>query len=87
MTKDQTANPPEHANTAPAGEIRPEPKSTLRLFSVLIAVALALPAIALIVGGFEANRVSFEIVGFVLLFVIGIAYFVILWRIMKSRSD
>ena len=59
----------------------------MRLFSVLIAVALALPAIALIVGGFETNRVSFEIVGFVLLFVIGIAYFVILWRIMKSRSD
>ena len=86
MPRYQIENPPEHQETAPQGEIRQEPRSTLRRFSVFIAAAFVLPALGMVIGGFDMGRKWVGIAGIVLLVSLGVLYFVILYHIMKSRK-
>jgi hypothetical protein len=86
MARDQIENPPQHVETAPPGEIRPESSATLRYFSFGIAVAFVLPALALVIVGFGWGRVRVGLVGIALIVVLGTSYYLILWRIMKSRK-
>lgn len=86
MALHQIENPPEHQETAPQGEIRQEPLSTLRNFSLFIAAAFALPAIGMVIAGFELGREWLGVTGIILLVGLGILYFVILFQIMKSRK-
>jgi hypothetical protein len=86
MARYQIENPPEHQDTAPQGEIRQEPMSTLRKFSIFIAAAFALPAAGMVAVGFEMGRPRLGVTGLVLLVGLGLMYFVILFQIMKSRK-
>ena len=86
MARHQIENPPEHNDTAPQGEIRQEPASTLRNFSMFIAVAFALPALGMVISGFALRREWLGIAGVLLLVGFGVVYFVILFQIMKSRK-
>jgi len=86
MARNQIENPPEHEETAPQGEIRQEPMSTLRRFSIFIAAAFALPAVGMVAAGFEMGRTRLGVAGLVLLVGLGLVYFVILFQIMKSRK-
>jgi hypothetical protein len=86
MALHQIENPPENQQTAPQGEIRQEPMSTLRRFSLFIAAAFALPAIGMVVGGFEMGRNWLGLIGLILLVGLGVLYFVILFQIMKTRK-
>ena len=60
--------------------------STLRRFSVFIAAAFVLPALGMVIGGFDLGRKWVGIAGIVLLVSLGVVYFVILYHIMKSRK-
>ena len=86
MALHQIENPPENQETAPQGEIRQEPMSTLRRFSLFVAAAFVLPAIGMVVGGFEMGRKWLGLTGLVLLVGLGVLYFVILFQIMKYRK-
>jgi len=86
MARDQIENPPTHVETAPPGEIRQEPLSTLRLFSLVIAIALALPAAGMVAGGFITARMWLGVTGLIILLALAIGYYLILWHIMKSRK-
>jgi uncharacterized membrane protein len=86
MALHQIENPPEHQETAPQGEIRQEPMSTLRRFSLFIAAAFSLPALGMVIAGFELGRKWLAVTGLILLVGWGIVYFVILYQIMKSRK-
>ena len=86
MPLEQIENPPENRERAPQGEIRQEPVSTLRKFSLLIAAAFVLPALGMVIGGFEMGKKSVGIMGLILLVGLGVPYFVILFKIMKSRK-
>jgi hypothetical protein len=86
MPLHQIENPPGNQEHAPQGEIRQEPISTLRKFSLFIAAAFVLPALGMVIGGFELGRKWVGIAGLVLLVGLGVPYFVILFGIMKSRK-
>ena len=86
MPLHQIENPPGKRKNAPQGEICQEPMSTLRRFSLFIAAAFALPAIGMVIGGFELDRKWVGITGLILLVGLGVVYFVILFEIMKSRK-
>ena len=86
MALHQIENPPGHQETAPQGEIRQEPMSTLRKFSLFIAAAFALPAIGMVIAGFQMSRKWLGVAGVILLLGLGTVYFVILFQIMKSRK-
>lgn len=86
MARHQIENPPEHNDTAPQGEIRQEPASTLRNFSLFIAAAFALPALGMVIGGFGMGRQWVGIAGVLLLVGFGVFYFLILFQIMRSRK-
>jgi hypothetical protein len=86
MALHQIENPPGSREHAPAGEIRQEPISTLRRFSLVIAAAFVLPAIGMVIGGFELGRKWVGIAGLILLIGLGVLYFVILVKIMTSRK-
>ena len=86
MALHQIENPPGSQEHAPQGEIRQEPISTLRKFSLFIATAFVLPAIGMVVGGFELGRKWVGITGLILLIGLGMPYFIILFKIMKSRK-
>jgi hypothetical protein len=86
MALQQIENPPGSQEHAPQGEIRQEPISTIRRFSLFIAAAFVLPAIGMVVGGFELNRKWLGITGVILLVGLGVAYYVILLQMMKSRK-
>jgi hypothetical protein len=86
MPRNQIENPPTHAETAPQGEIRQEPLGTLRLFSLIIAIAFALPAAGMVAGGFITSRMWLGITGLIILVSLGVGYYLILWQIMKSRK-
>jgi len=87
MAQEQVENPPAHADTAPQAEIRQESLDTLFVFSVAIAVSMVLPAIALVIGGFDSGIQQLGIFGLILMSVMGILYFWILWAVLKSRQD
>ncbi|MBV8056669.1 MAG: hypothetical protein JO071_15665 [Deltaproteobacteria bacterium] len=86
MALHQIENPPGSQEHAPPGEIRQEPISTLRRFSLFIAAAFVLPAIGMVIGGFELGRKWIGITGLILLVGLGVLYFIILFEIMKSRK-
>jgi hypothetical protein len=86
MALHQIENPPGSQEHAPQGEMRQEPISTLRRFSLFIAPAFVLPAIGMVIGGFELGRNWVGITGVILLVGLGVPYFVILFQIMKSRK-
>ena len=86
MARHQIENPPEHHDSAPQGEIRQEPTSTLRNFSLFIAAAFALPALGMVISGFAFGRKWLGITGVLLLVGLGLLYFLILFQIMRSRK-
>jgi hypothetical protein len=86
MPLHQIENPAGNQEHAPLGEIRQEPISTLRRFSLFIAAAFVLPAIGMVIGGFEHGRKWVGIAGLILLIGLGVLYFVILVKIMTSRK-
>jgi len=63
MAQEQVENPPAHADTAPQAEIRQESLDTLFVFSVAIAVSMVLPAIALVIVGFDSGIQQLGIFG------------------------
>jgi hypothetical protein len=87
MAREQIENPPEHAADAPQAELRQEPLSKLWVFSVAIAISLVLPVIGLIIGGFDSGILKLGVFGLALMLVMGIAYYLILWMVLKSRQD
>ena len=86
MALHQIENPPENQDSAPQGELRQEPMSTVRNFSVVTAIAFVLPALAMVIDGFTMGRKWIGVVGLILLVGFGVWYFVILFHIMKSRK-
>jgi hypothetical protein len=60
MALDQIENPPEHADVAPAGEIRTEPRPVLILFTAVIVLSLILPLVVLIAVGFTKDLRTFQ---------------------------
>jgi len=86
MPLHQIENPPGRQEHSPQGEIRQEPIWTLRRFSLIIAAAFILPALGMVIGGFELGRKWVGITGLILLVGLGVPYFVILFEIMKSRK-
>jgi hypothetical protein len=86
MPLEQIENPPGAREHAPQGEIRQEPTPTLRRFSLFIAAAVVLPAIALVVVGLELGRTSLAMIGVILLVGLTVPFFVILFQMMKSRK-
>jgi hypothetical protein len=84
---EQIENPPGHTETSPQAELRQEPLPNLLVFSVAIAVALVLPVIGLIVGGFSGGIPNLGIFGVALMLIVGTLYFWILWTVLKSRQD
>lgn len=87
MALDQVENPPEHADVAPAGEIRNEPRRVLRLFTLMIVIALILPVVGLVAVGFEARRIELSAIGLGMIAIFGIAFSIILWKIISSRTN
>jgi hypothetical protein len=87
MALDQVENPPEHADVAPAGEIRNEPRPVLGLFTVVIVAFLILPLIGLIAVGFTTKRPEFSAIGIALLALFGSAFSIALWKIISSRTN
>ncbi|HJU12150.1 MAG TPA: hypothetical protein VJ728_14800 [Candidatus Binataceae bacterium] len=85
MPRYERENPPGHEG-APEGEIRQEPLPTLRNFSIFIAAAVALPAIALLVGGFSTGYTWVGVAGVILLVCLGGFFFVTNFEIMRSRK-
>jgi hypothetical protein len=85
MQNDHLENPPEHAGSAPQAEIREQPAGVLGMFTVVIAIAIALPAIVFVALGVEMGRRGILYAG-ILLF-IGLLIFcsVALWKIIASR--
>jgi F0F1-type ATP synthase assembly protein I len=53
----------------------------------IVALAMVLPAIGMIVGGFTYHRPLLGGFGVVLMVGLGIGYFIILWRIMKINQS
>jgi hypothetical protein len=86
MPRAQIENPPEHVENAPSGEIRQESLSTLRIFTILTAIAFVLPSVGMIIGGFSMGRMWLGIGGVIILTCLFVGYYVILWYIMKSRK-
>jgi hypothetical protein len=89
MARAQIENPPEYVErpeNAPSGEIRQEPLSTLRIFSLATALAFVLPAVGMIVGGFIVGRMWIGITGVIIMTCFFVGYYLILWYIMKSRK-
>ena len=90
MPRAQIENPPDHLENgpenAPSGEIRQEPISTLRIFTLMTALAFVLPAVGMIIGGFALGRMWLGITGVIILTCLFVGYYLILWYIMKSRK-
>jgi hypothetical protein len=87
MAKDQLENPPEHADVAPAGEIRIEQRPVLRWFTLAIVIALMLPLIGFLASGVATNRMEFWYLGVGMIVILGIAFAIMLWKIISSRTN
>ena len=87
MTLDQVENPPEHSDVAPAGEVRNEPRPLLRLFTVVIVIALVLPLVSLFAMGFATRRPEFSAIGLGMIALFGSAFSIALWEIISSRTN
>jgi len=87
MALDQVENPPEHADVAPAGEIRNEPRRVLRLFTFVIVIALILPVVGLVAVGITAGRMELSAIGLGMIAVLGISFSITLWKIISSRTN
>jgi hypothetical protein len=86
MALNQVENPPEHANTAPPGEIRQEPRPVLALFTWIIGLALIIPIVALVYEGFGMKHFDLSIIGGILILILGTAFLLLLWRMISSRK-
>jgi hypothetical protein len=80
-------NPPEHSDVAPAGEVRNEPRPLLRLFTVVIVIALVLPLVSLVAMGFATRRPEFSAIGLGMIALFGSAFSIALWEIISSRTN
>ena len=87
MALDQVENPPEHADSAPAGEVRIEPRPVLRLFTIVIVVSLILPLVGLIAVGLTMKRLELSAVGLALVVLLGSVFSIVLWKIISSRTN
>jgi hypothetical protein len=86
MVLDQLENPREHADTAPAGEIRDEPRPVLMRFTLIVVVALLLPLSAFVFEGLYYGRKELAEVGTLFVVVFGALFAVVLWKIIASRG-
>jgi uncharacterized membrane protein YqjE len=86
MALDQIENPPEHAHSAPAGEIRNERRPVLRWFTFIVTVALLLPFAALVAIGVKTGRREYSAIGLGMVLILGLASSIVLWTIISSRS-
>jgi hypothetical protein len=86
MVLDQLENPREHADTAPAGEIRDEPRPVLMTFTLIVVVALLLPLSAFVFEGLYYGRKELAEVGTLFVVVFGTLFAVVLWKIIASRG-
>jgi|SRR6516165_8726316 hypothetical protein len=87
MAFDQVENPPNHADTAPPGEIRTEPPPVLRRFTLGIVTALLLPSVAFFLEGYRSHRTELIEIGFAFLVLLGGFFAVLLWKIISSRTN
>lgn len=66
----------------------PAEPSALRRAAIIVAIAMVLPAIGMIVGGFTYGRPRVGFLGIALMVALGIGYFLILNRLLKiSHSE
>jgi hypothetical protein len=86
MVLDQLENPLNHADTAPAGEIRDEPRSVLKRFTLIVVISLLLPLTVFVVEGLYYNRTELAEVGIIVVVVFGILSAAVLWKIIASRG-
>ncbi len=86
MAINQVENPPEHAHSAPAGEIRQEPRPMLVRFTWIIGLALLVPILALIIEGIRTNHFNLVAIGGILILILGIVFLLLLWRMITSRK-
>ena len=86
MPLDQVENPPEHAHSAPPGEIRQEPRRVLILFTWIIALALVVPLLALVFEGVRIKHFELFAIGSALIVFLGIGFLLLLWKMISSRT-
>jgi hypothetical protein len=86
MAIDQVENPPEHAHSAPPGEIRQEPRSVLAMFTWIVGLALIIPILALVVEGVGMKHLVLSTIGGSLIVILGTAFLILLWKMISSRK-
>jgi F0F1-type ATP synthase assembly protein I len=62
----------------------PRKASTIRIVASIVAIALVLPAIGMIIGGFSYHRPFLGAIGIALMVGLGLGYYIILRFILKD---